>query len=170
MLENAIRRNRSKRAARKPPNGSWPAACAACLATLTIVAAWIDDRDIPERSDAGVAFGIFLSPTVGASRFSPSLPLPLAPAAKRSTPLFFCELEELFLPLAKPLANAKGLAACLSPSLAAIHCFYRRPARGLPRGRATAARAISSARLISASPRRPQLPQRRVEIAAGRCA
>jgi hypothetical protein len=79
------------------------------LATLTIVAAWIDDRDIPERSDAGIAFGIFRSPTVDASRFSPSLPLRLAPAAKRSTPLFFCELEELFLPLAKPLANAKGL-------------------------------------------------------------
>jgi hypothetical protein len=59
------------------------------LATLTIVAAWIDDRDIPERSDAGIAFGIFRSPTVDASRFSPSLPLRLAPAAKRSTPLFF---------------------------------------------------------------------------------
>src|ERR1700728_4099359 len=85
---SAKRRNRSKRAARKPPNGSSPADCAARLATLTIVAAWIDDRDIPERSDAGIAFGIFRSPTVDASRFIPSLPLRLAPAAKRSTPLF----------------------------------------------------------------------------------
>jgi hypothetical protein len=88
------------------------------LPTLPIVAAWIDDRDIPERSDAGVAFGVFWSPTVGASRFSPSLPLRLVQAAKRSHTLVFCELEELFLPLAKPLANAN--AAFLSPSLAAM--------------------------------------------------
>jgi hypothetical protein len=118
---NSVRRNRSKGAARKPPNGSSPATCATRLATLPIVAAWIDDRDIPERSDAGVAgvaFGIFGSPTVGASRFSPSLPLRLVQAAKRSHTLVFCELEELFLPLAKPLANAN--AAFLSPSLAAM--------------------------------------------------
>jgi hypothetical protein len=67
-------------------------------------------------------------------------------------------------------SGARNLGICFIGGLP--HCFYRRPARGLPRGRAPAARAISSARLnsASASPRRPQFPQRRVEIAAGRCA
>jgi hypothetical protein len=65
-------------------------------------------------------------------------------------------------------SGARNLGICFIGGLP--NCFYRRPARGLPRGRAPAARAISSARLNSAPPRRPQLPQRRVEIAAGRCA
>jgi hypothetical protein len=62
-------------------------------------------------------------------------------------------------------SGARNLGICLIGGLP--HCFYRRAARGLPRGRAPAARAISSARRNSASPRRPQLPQRRVQIAAG---
>jgi hypothetical protein len=85
---------------------------------LAIVAAWIDDHDIPERSDAGdagVAFGIFGSPTVGASRFSPSLPWC---RRRRDPQLCFLRTRKLFLPLAKPLANAN--AAFLSPSLAAM--------------------------------------------------
>ena len=45
---------------------------------------------------------------------------------------------------------ARNLGICLIGGLP--HCFCRRAARGLPRGRASAARAISSARLNSASP------------------
>ena len=62
-------------------------------------------------------------------------------------------------------SGARNLGSCFIGGLP--HCFYRRAARRLPRGRAPAARAISSARLNSASRRRPQLPQRRVQIAAG---
>jgi hypothetical protein len=53
-------------------------------------------------------------------------------------------------------SGARNLGICLIGGLP--HCFYRRAARRLPRGRAPAAPAISSARLNSASPHPPPAP------------